>query len=260
MGHIQLAANSGVLVSFGGRRVLVDGIYGKNRFFSPPLKEVQRAVFGMDSPYRDVDFLLFTHRHTDHFDAAYTDEYARNNRVRGIYVPQAGADPASFLEDRRPLPKAAEQGVLHELSPEKEQALSIPLWDDCAATYVPTRHLDVQTYAAVRHCAVLLSIGRVRLLFAADADWSPENRERFLALGPLTAVFITPLFLLDPDGRCLLEQIMPEQVVLYHLPFQRDDVTGLRAVAEKELARSNPFRLTALMEPGQMLDGIEPWR
>ena len=129
MGHIQLAANSGVLVSFGGRRVLVDGIYGKNRFFSPPLKEVQRAVFGMDSPYRDVDFLLFTHRHTDHFDAAYTDEYARNNRVRGIYVPRVGADPASFLEDRRPLPKAAEQGVLHELSPEKEQALSIPLWD-----------------------------------------------------------------------------------------------------------------------------------
>ena len=174
MGHIQLAANSGVLVSFGGRRVLVDGIYGKNRFFSPPLKEVQRAVFGMDSPYRDVDFLLFTHRHTDHFDAAYTDEYARNNRVRGIYVPRAGADPASFLEDRRPLPKAAEQGVLHELSPEKEQALSIPLWDDCAATYVPTRHLDVQTYAAVRHSVVLLSIGRVRLLFVADADWSPE--------------------------------------------------------------------------------------
>ena len=100
----------------------------------------------------------------------------------------------------------------------------------------------------------------MRLRFAADADWSPENRERFLALGPLTAVFITPLFLLHPDGRRLLEQIMPEQVVLYHLPFQRDDVTGLRAVAEKELAQSNPFRLTALMEPGQMLDGIEPWR
>ena len=70
---IQLVANSGVLVQYRGLRFLIDGIYGNNPYFTPPRKEIQKAVFGMNSPFRDVEFLLFTHRHTDHFDAAYTD-------------------------------------------------------------------------------------------------------------------------------------------------------------------------------------------
>ena len=91
--NIRFLANSGVYVQYRDCRFLVDGIYGKNRFFTPPLKEVQKAVFGMNSPYRDVDYVLHTHRHTDHFNAGYVDEYAVNNAVKRIFVPQGSPAP-----------------------------------------------------------------------------------------------------------------------------------------------------------------------
>ena len=86
---VQLVANSGILVETGTLRILIDGIYGENRYFTPPLKEVRKAVFGMNSRYRGLDCLLFTHRHVDHFCAPYADEYAKNNRLWGLYVPRA---------------------------------------------------------------------------------------------------------------------------------------------------------------------------
>lgn len=252
---IQFLANSGVAVQYGLRRFLVDGIYGKNRFFTPPLKEIQKAVFGMDSPYRDMDYVLHTHRHTDHFSAAYLDEYAANNAVRRIFVPRSGPDPQSFLEDRAGLPKATRLGVLQEVELEPGQHASWQLETDCAVTYCRCRHLDHGTYPAVLHCAVLLTLGDRQLLFAADADPSEENAALFSSLGPLSAVFITPLFFVHPDGRKMLQRLAPKRIVLYHIPFAVDDSTGLRPLAEREVANYGPDlpSLVALTEPNQLM-------
>ena len=246
---IHLVANSGVLVTWGPYRFLVDGIYGKNRFFSPPQKEIQKAVFGMASFYRDVDAVLVTHRHTDHFDAAYVDEYAANNAVRGIYVPRASQDPDSFLEDRRPLPKAGAKGVLQEVSPAEGEDVSVSLGEGCRAVFLPTRHLDWKSYRAVLHCSLLLEMGGKRILLAADADHCAENQEIFRTWGPLDAVLVTPLFLSVSQGRRILEEMQPGQVVLYHIPFASDDVSKLRDLVSRQLMQTHAFPLTALMEP-----------
>ena len=265
MGAVSLewVANSGVLVRWGALRLLVDGIYGENRYFSPPRREIQKAVFGMESAYRDVDALLFTHRHTDHFDAAHTDAYAENNAVRGIYVPRAGEDPDSYLEDRRPLPKAAARGVLRDFHLEMGERYDASLGPDCTASFLRCRHPDGATYRAVEHCALLLEVGGRRILFAADADKCAENGQLFTSLGRLDAVLITPLFFSFPSGRRILEAMGPEHVVIYHLPLAPDDVSGLRPLAERELREHGGPALSALMEPGDGLvlpdgEGAEP--
>ncbi|MDD5921835.1 MAG: hypothetical protein PUC44_01455 [Eubacteriales bacterium] len=250
---IQFVANSGVFVKYRGLSFLIDGIFGNNPYFTPPIKEIKKAVFGMNSPFRDVDFLLFTHRHTDHFSAVYADEYAANNRIRGLFVPRAGTDPHSYLEDQRPLPKAEAKGILYEIYLQVGERLCIPLADECSVTFMCSRHLDWKTYATVVHCSILLTLGTKQFLFAADADGSPENRELFCNLGSLTAIFVTPLFFVHPDGRHLLEAIHPETAVLYHIPFKADDVTGLRPMVERELQGEYSYHLKALTEPGQTL-------
>lgn len=251
---LRLAANSGVLVEGGGLRLLVDGVYGENRYFTPPLKEVRKAVFGMDSLYRSLDYLLFTHRHVDHFSAVYADEYARNNEsLRGLAVPAPGEDPASFLEDRAPLPKALARGVLREVAPPEGGRCVLDLEEGCRVTYLRCGHLDGRTYGTVLHCAILLELGRHRILFAGDADASLENRALLADLGPLDAVLVTPLFYLHPEGRRILAAL-GGVTVIDHLPFAEDDVTGLRPLAERVLRDyGRPGRDLALMEPGQTL-------
>lgn len=251
---LRWLANSGVLAEGEGLRLLVDGVYGENRYFTPPLKEVRKAVFGMDSAFRGLDYLLFTHRHTDHFSAVYADEYVRNNAsLRGLVVPAPGEDPAAFLEDRKPLPKALARGILREAAPPEGGRCVLDLAEGCRVTCLRCGHLDGGTYGTVIHCAILLEIGGCRILFAADADASEENRAAFSDLGPLDAVFVTPLFYLHPEGRRILA-MLGGVTVLYHLPFAEDDVTGLRPLAERILRDyGRPGRALAFMEPGQTL-------
>ena len=52
-------------------RYLVDGIFGETEYFSPLPKSMKKACFGMGEEYRDIDHLLFTHRHLDHFHAGF---------------------------------------------------------------------------------------------------------------------------------------------------------------------------------------------
>ena len=251
---VRLIANSGVYIRWGEKQILLDAIYGENQYFSPPQKEIKKAVFGLTSRYRNVEHVLFTHRHTDHFHAPFVDEYAVYNAVKGIYVPVASPDPNSYLEDRRPLPKAAGRGVLREVVLREGETVEYTLAPDCTATFLRCRHLDGDTYDAVSHCAVLLTFEQKRLLFAADADYCRENSELFRTLGALNAVFVTPLLYAVSNGRNLLEKLGTEQVVLYHIPYEEDDSTGLRPLARRLAAENTgPALMTALMEPEQEL-------
>lgn len=232
---------------------MVDGIFGKTPYFTPPLKEVQLAVFGMNSPLRNVDYIFHTHRHTDHFHAGYVDAYAANNTVKGVFVPRSSKQPDSYLEDLAPLIKAA--GKLREPAgipgvPERWQ-----LEENCTVTYWPCTHLDAKSYPAVIHCGVLLELHGCRLLFAADADPGPENGQWLRELGALDAVFLTPLFLIHPCGRQIIQNAAPARTVIYHLPLEEDDTTGLRPMAQRELAEFGEILpgLTALLSPGQTL-------
>lgn len=253
---VRLIANAGVQVRWGGHRILLDGIYGQNRYFSPPQRSVQKAVFGMESPYRNVEYLLFTHRHVDHFDAPHADEYAQNNAaLRGVLVPAASPDEKSPLEDRRSLPKAAARGVLQQVSLQEGESQTYPLWPGCESVYLRCRHLDSGTYRSISHCAILLRCGQTRLLFAADADFSRENEELFHALCPLDVVFVTPLFYAAPNGRNMLERLNAARAVLYHIPFAQDDITHLQELT-RSLLEENRSALppaTALLEPDQEL-------
>lgn len=253
---LKLIANSGVFLTYEHQTFLLDAIYGKNRFFSPPQKEIQKAVFGMESCYRHVSYLLSSHRHIDHFSAAYTDAYTTNNKVERIFVPQPTRSSNSALEDQGLLPNASGKNLLEEISLKMGECICYDLDGGCSVSYLRCHHLDEQSYSLIIHCAVLVSLGNCRLLFCADADFSEENAVLFQTLRPLTAIFVTPLFFAHPAGRHLLESLHPEQAVLYHLPFEPDDSTGLRPMAVrllKEHGEASPYSLLALTDPGQIL-------
>jgi hypothetical protein len=65
---ITFLANEGVLLSGGGRKVLIDALflrYGAE--YALPPDSTQRALQAARSPFELVDLILVTHRHGDHF-------------------------------------------------------------------------------------------------------------------------------------------------------------------------------------------------
>ena len=230
----EYIVNSSVYIEMDSCRVLVDGIHGRNPHFTLPRKEIRKAVFGMNSRFRDVDYLIFTHRHTDHFDAASIDEYVRNNKVKGVFSLPASSDPNSYLEDRRQLSECEKQGLLHEVRFEHGDIEQFKLGSDAMVSYCKTAHLDSKFYQLPNSAVVLEAEGK-KLFFAADTDHAESVKELLLGLGCLDCMFVTPLFLAHSSGRDIVNTAKPKQVVIYHLPDEADDATKLRELCEKVL-------------------------
>lgn len=249
---IRLIANSGVYLIYGNLRLMIDGVFDKNPFFSPPDKEVQKAVFGMDSIYRNVDYLIHTHRHADHFCAKYINEYiANNHQTVGVFAPAPGKNPDSYLEDREVLSKVKAYEKLYEINAEFGCFDTYPLAEGCSVSYLRSEHLSEKEFMGVLHYMVIVKLGNKKIIFAAD---SAPKEESFLPLYQAEnpdAVFVTPLFLADPRGTKILRTLSPKIGVIYHIPFAPDDATGIRGLANKQLAlyKDFPVRITALTEP-----------
>ena len=224
----ELIANSGVLVDFGDVRILVDGIFGKNAYFSQPVKEMQKAVFGMQSRFQNIDCLVFTHRHSDHFSSSYLRKYLETNQVKRVYLPKAQASEGDFAMDNAPV-----QGdMITEICTGFGEVFS-DVFDGIGIRYHRSVHTGGADFAAVSHYSVALERhGRI-FVFAADVESTPENFEVIKKSGKIEKGFVDPLFFNKAAGRRILDELDVKETVIYHIPFESEDPTALRSVAAK---------------------------
>jgi ribonuclease BN (tRNA processing enzyme) len=176
---VQLIANSGLWLEFANQHFLIDGIYGATPYFSPPQKEMQKAVFGMESCYRNADKIFFTHRHVDHFSSKYLNEYLKNNQVESVFVPAISNNPDPF-EDRGQVFGTGAAERLHEIKLDYGETQTYSLGLKCSAQFIRTKHLDAQNYSEICHCMLHLTLGEVSMLFAADSLDAEENFQALL--------------------------------------------------------------------------------
>ena len=77
---ITFLANEGVMLSSGGKKVLIDGLflrYGPD--FAVPADSTQAALRTARAPFDAVDLILVTHRHGDHFHPETVAAHLRAN-------------------------------------------------------------------------------------------------------------------------------------------------------------------------------------
>jgi L-ascorbate metabolism protein UlaG (beta-lactamase superfamily) len=117
------------------------------------------------------------------------------------------------------------------------EAKQFPLSDNLTVTAIGAPHMGPQ-YAAVKHHCFLLTIAGKHLLFTGDADHVPEYFVPALnGINP-DVVFVNPLFYHHANGRKIINEIFrPRTVVIYHMPFAKDDTTQLSHVVERDIKR-----------------------
>jgi glyoxylase-like metal-dependent hydrolase (beta-lactamase superfamily II) len=94
---LNYVANMGVLLSSGDSKVLIDTLFDKTHPSSrTPAPETIESIMKGEQPFKDVDLVLVTHNHPDHFDAALAVRYLEI-RPEPILVAPADAASASLL-------------------------------------------------------------------------------------------------------------------------------------------------------------------
>jgi L-ascorbate metabolism protein UlaG (beta-lactamase superfamily) len=87
---VTYVGNSGFLVTTGGKKILIDGIFTG---FAPEYvqpAEIQEMIANAQSPFDNIDLILATHGHDDHFNSMRVADYLEKNpRTAFISTPQA---------------------------------------------------------------------------------------------------------------------------------------------------------------------------
>ena len=76
--QIVNVGNAGIYLTDEKQSILIDGLYGVNEFFHDRPQLLLKAASGQTRSFRNIDNLLFTHRHQDHFDSQLVNAYIKN--------------------------------------------------------------------------------------------------------------------------------------------------------------------------------------
>ncbi len=231
---ITLIANAGVLVKYRGIRFLIDGLYYDNEygFSNIPEQLLKKIISGKDE-FKDIDYLIFTHNHQDHFSAEYTMEYLKNNDIACIFMPSdksnAIIELQNYLKDNYIAYRFLKIPIGDSYCYRVNGYISITIFNTC--------HMGEQ-YRSVENYCFLLSLGTKNILFTADADYTLSYFKGPLSGVDVDTVFINPLFFNNKAGRNVIEQVIrPNKVVIYHIPFPEDEKLRLHKIVERDMIR-----------------------
>jgi L-ascorbate metabolism protein UlaG (beta-lactamase superfamily) len=246
---ITLLANAGILINTGSIRLLVDGLYSDTgHTFSAIPPEVESRLF--EGELGQVQYLLFTHLHPDHFDMYKTIEFTDTNKVRGVLLPRVDSMDAEMkvlilaLRDNKThaLPLALKRGE------QRYVAAGI----DTEIVAFGTSHIGMQ-YRNVLNVCYLVKAGGKTLLITGDSDFDAADFVPVLDSGSIDAAIVNPLFMQVKQGAELMRRLSVDSVILCHIPFTGEDPNNLRGMALRQVKRykDEAYNIMPLMEPMQ---------
>lgn len=248
---VTLLANAGVYISYRGTAILLDGIFGRegNPFSTLPAGCWQKMCRG-EPPFEQLDCLLFTHFHPDHFSPEMTMELVGSRPVKALFFPADGAPQVQALEyflRRREIPFA-------RLTHETEHAVW-QLGEHIRLRAFRTQHLGKEFYE-VPHVCYRISFDGREVLFTADTDYLHETLAQVDGV-PLEAAFVNPLFFQALFDKHLFHGTLEaKHICVYHIPFRADDRMHMRESVRRRLVApgAENLRVLPLSEPYERIE------
>ena len=208
---VQYVANAGVRVDVEGRRFLIDAVFRDGIApYATPRPEARTHLEAARGEYADVDAVLVTHWHEDHFDAKAVAAHLVNNpRAVLISSPevvsrvhaQAPALPADRLRGLAPEPGGVART---EVAGVTVHVLRV--------RHNPTRRLPEQ------HVAFLVGT-HTPVLHVGDADPAADNFAALDSLPPVAHAVLPFWYVLDDASRAMVASaIRPRHIVAVHVP------------------------------------------
>jgi glyoxylase-like metal-dependent hydrolase (beta-lactamase superfamily II) len=78
--EITYLANEGVMITTGSNKVLIDALFDNpNPNYRAPSEEMLAGMQSGRAPFDDVDLVLVTHNHPDHFSPSFAARFMENN-------------------------------------------------------------------------------------------------------------------------------------------------------------------------------------
>jgi L-ascorbate metabolism protein UlaG (beta-lactamase superfamily) len=209
---VTYIGNAGFMIQAGGKKVLVDALFEGTTEVLGPSPELLAQMMDAHGPFADVDLVLVTHPHSDHFNAELTIKFLRHHAqcklVAHTQVVDRLRNEAGFAQ--------IEQQI-HEVKQEPGAYEHLSL-NGINLDVICLNHMSADS--SMRNLAFIVEMGGARFLHMGDSFI--EQSEAHLNSYPFDRSPVDLLFLNRVDRsetarKFIAEKIKPSQIVAMHI-------------------------------------------
>ena len=238
---ITYIANEGVLISAGGKQVLIDGLHREYQpayAFLPPAE--REKIETAKPPFDKIDLILVSHVHLDHFHPESIGRHLHHN-------------PKALLVSSQQVVDEIEKNYKDYQSIKARVTGATPEWKEKVAMKVAGIDFEILRlrhgtgrHAAIQNLGHVIKLGGKKILHIGDADTAVENFEKFnLDEQGIDIAFLPAWFLLGPEEQALVrDHIKPKQIIAVHISPDESEKT----TAQIKQAFPNAVAFTTMLE------------
>lgn len=231
--RIILLGNEGILIEYKNTKLLVDALHDKNSagFSSVPSSILEDLLLD-HKPFDNINYVLFTHYHSDHFSSDLLKKYLLNRSLDGLFIPQKESENYTSLSAMTSWLNIP----THYLNIPLYEKQSFILGKNIKLTCFNSVHAGDQ-FAHIENYCYLITLGEKTIFIIGDADYKRDYFGYILMGSRVDTLLVNPLYINNPLGRNVVAKINPSQLIIYHIPFKTDDTIGFRNMVKHDLAR-----------------------
>ena len=228
---ITYIANEGVLIESGEQKVIIDALFDK--FYEPylhPTEEMLESMIAGEAPYNDVNLLLSTHIHRDHFAPTVTGRFLKGHpETQLISSAQLAKSVAEDYAEGAAVSKQLE-GIVRDAEIHEREANGVKI----QAFFI--YHSGGSRTRSIENLAYVVEVGGKRILHLGDSDMNPERfAELNLKSMNIDIALVPYWYMADETGIGIInDSIQPKHLLGIHFPR-----VGSPA-AEKSIAENFP--------------------
>ncbi len=234
--HITYIANEGFLVETGGKKVIIDGLFGQidGDWCDSPNKQTIALMEAGSPPFDQIDLLAITHKHQDHFNAQIVVKHLLNNSGGMVVCPNQVVEILMKDPDYERIKDRIVSITPRNLGDSILEVSGIPLrvmrlehshyMEEDSTGKMRNRHQDIENLGYLFH------MGGVKIFHCGDTN--PLNKEEYsgyaLQNDSIDVAFLERMFVArGAEGMEIINQfIQPRHIVFMHIgPQNRDAFT-----------------------------------
>lgn len=227
--RVTLSANAGISVMIGDKKIWIDALHDEKDSWYSTLTEKMLEEMKETEAFCNPNIIVVTHGHSDHYSEALVEKAAHEYPDATFLMP--------WKSDNPPETVSSYAGGL------QIEMIKLP--------HEGKEHSKDANYCCLITSSTMGDYREFRLLILGDTEIGSEMlcqklEERGLisqgfhngANGLIDIVIADYPWAAVIRGRKMLdEKICPRHLLIYHLPFEGDDVRGLRNMTARAISR-----------------------
>lgn len=215
--EVTYVANTGFLLERNDKKVLIDALHSYF-YYAPTPSAVLSKMNGAQPPFDNIDVLLISHPHGDHFDPALIGAFLRANPATRLI--------ASSLTCQRM--RDHDESLYDQLA-EQVVALDVEFGGDSSLSFdgIEIRAMGLDHGGDYLNLAIAVDLDGVKLIHLGDMD--PEASMRYLEdfrlhETDIDIAFASYAFAYDPGYQSVLDEfIRPQYTIAMHIQSELVD-------------------------------------